>query len=521
MPSIHDNLTLGRKALDRGDYAEALQHADAALTRESSSLDALELRSRALYLLGRDAEAMQTLRDVHARLHELALQLDESSLLVEDEEEFADDFFPEFSEAGSDALETLLALRERHALDDELLALLAELAEDAERYDIAREAFEALTAAHPNDREAWEGLVHVLCHEDIDAALPVVQSAITRFPGEAIFHEFLGYLHYTRRQFHAAIIAYGRAIDLGDAHPEKYESLALSYLAIESFDSALDVVQALVGLDPNDADARHIAIEIALDCKRPEEAMPHAHQLLRLEPSHADTYRAKAWVEIVQGEWETAERTLRLGFHKAMEGEFALFELIDDLLNADEPDAAMRVAVLACELAPEHPEALAARGKVLRAMGRFTDALADFQAASALAPQDDAYQTWVGVALDNLGEYPQALRQFARVLSRNPADAWTLTNRALTLIAMESFEAAQADLVRALEIDPHDGVLYFWRACIAAQRDERADAFRDLRRALDLNEEIYPWLADEPLLTPLRRDPRFLALLDDTLGGVG
>ena len=70
---MHDNLESGYEKLTTGDYQAALALADAALTQDALSLAALQLRSRALYLLGRDEEALQTLRRVAASLHEIVL----------------------------------------------------------------------------------------------------------------------------------------------------------------------------------------------------------------------------------------------------------------------------------------------------------------------------------------------------------------------------------------------------------------------------------------------------------------
>ena len=60
-----DKVAQCRALLASGEYLAALAAVDAVLAREVDSFDALQLRSRALFLLGREDEALQTLRRVH------------------------------------------------------------------------------------------------------------------------------------------------------------------------------------------------------------------------------------------------------------------------------------------------------------------------------------------------------------------------------------------------------------------------------------------------------------------------
>lgn len=512
MSSLQKNLELGRERLGCGDYLVALTYADAALALDATSFEALQLRGRALYLLGRDTEALQTLRQAHTVLQKL-LPDGPSRNPLDALDVAEDDTLTDNPSFGSDALETLLALRERHALDEELLALLAELAEDAGRYEIAREAFHELVSRQPDNLTAWEGLVHVLCHEDLDAALETIDRALQRFPTHPLFYEFLGFIRFRRRQYRFAIIAYRQAIEHGAQHTDSLQALIECYLALGEETSALELAHLLAQHGVNDVEIHRFVLEVYLRCEQYEAALAHAHQLVRLQPSHAETYCYKAWVELAHGDWSAAERSLRLGFHKAVDGAFALFELVEILLADAEFPQALQVVELAAELAPDHPESSAARGKVLREMGDFTEALEAFRQAATLAPQDDAYQTWMGVVLDNLGEHREALCYFNHVLSRHPTDVWTLSNRGLTYLALEMAEQALTDFSRGIEIDPEDAPLYFWRACASVKLDRATAAFRDLHRAIDLSEEIYPWLEEEPLLAPLHQDARFHELV--------
>jgi tetratricopeptide (TPR) repeat protein len=501
----------GRECLARGDAAGALALADAALALDGESFDALQLRSRALYLLGREEEALQTLRRVRVAMQRTLPPAEEDApfSLPEEPAEAETEMLP----YGQDALETLLALHDRTRLEPDLLALLAELAEESGLYELARDVFEELLGLEPERLEAWEGLVHVLWHTNLDAALDAVARALDRFPTHPLFHEYLGVIHYRRRHFTQALAAYRAAINYGSDLPDNYEMLVQCYLALEDTETALAILRALTQREANDAEAHRFAIDIALECDQYDLAMQHAHQLVRLEPSHAETYSYKALVELAMRDWEAAARTLRLGFHKAVDGIFALLELTDMLIEDDALDDALRVADLACALAPDNAEAHAARGKVQKELEAFPDALEAFRQAAALAPQDDLYQTLIGAVLADLEDFPGAMRQFNYVLARHPSDLWTLAQRGVTYLLMGVPERAYADFTHGLEIDPEEADLYFWRACALVKLEDAPAALRDLRRAMDLSEEMFAWMAEEPMLDPLRDDPRFQALL--------
>ena len=509
--TFEKHLLQGRKLLHHGDYAAALTQAEAALTLDGEIFDALTLRGRALFLLARHAEALETFRLAFAALHR-----------EEDHEPTPTEWAGahELDTDGDDrveVLETLLALREQFALDTPLLSLLGEMAEQSGRFELARDTFEALVTEHPDNLNAWEGLVHVTCHDNLDAGWPVVQRALKIHPTHPLFHEFFGFLCFRRRQYQQALRAYRQAIALGADDLENQSSLVQCFLALDEPEAALDVAEEVVRKQPNEPDAYRFALDVALQCDNPDHALRFAHQLVRLEPTHSDTYLDKARVELALDDWPAAERTLALGARKAIDGQWALFDLVDTLITEGKLELALRVAQLTAGLAPDHPESYAAQGKVYREQGEFDAALTAFQQAARLAPREDAYQTWIGVVLDNMGEYQPALHVFTTVLTRHPADIWTLSNRGLTYLALKTPQSALDDLTHAIELDPEDASLFFWRGCAYVQLEEPERALEDLRRAIALDEEMLEWLDEEAMLDPLRHHPHFRLLRDPDL----
>jgi adenylate cyclase len=212
-------------------------------------------------------------------------------------------------------------------------------------------------------------------------------------------------------------------------------------------------------------------------------------------------------------------------------------------------EVADRASLRALELDPELAEAHAARGMVLLASGRLTEAGVALEKASELDPQlfdaryfhgralfqgghfaeaaemfrkatelRDDYQAayFTAQALEADGDEESAMNAYRAALSTaerhmelNPDDPRAATMRAVSLARLGRRDEAVVWGERALEIDRTDGSVLYNVACLFS-------VIRHVDRALEcLGEAIArgfgspDWLARDPDLDPLRDDPRF------------
>lgn len=114
----------------------------------------------------------------------------------------------------------------------------------------------------------------------------------------------------------------------------------------------------------------------------------------------------------------------------------------------------------AVELFPAFSAAHICRARTLYALGRYAEALAAYDrfeeigftgTGSGFAPVID--KTNRGDICRNLGRYDEALTDFDRALAFSPDDAVALRGRGLTHQALGHDEEARADLTRAAELD--------------------------------------------------------------------
>jgi tetratricopeptide (TPR) repeat protein len=101
------------------------------------------------------------------------------------------------------------------------------------------------------------------------------------------------------------------------------------------------------------------------------------------------------------------------------------------------------------------------RGAALQKLGRYSDALADYDAALALKPGYVEALGNRGIVLQKLTRFQEALSSHEQALATNPgyADAWS--NRGDTLLQLGRYDEALASYANALAIDPHHANAHF------------------------------------------------------------
>ena len=105
-------------------------------------------------------------------------------------------------------------------------------------------------------------------------------------------------------------------------------------------------------------------------------------------------------------------------------------------------------------LAPQNAALLNHRGNVLKQVGRAAEALASYDQALAIRPQYVEALNNRGVTLHDLGRFDDALASFEAALAIAPRDAEAHNNRSITLKAQKRLSEALMSLDQALAIRP-------------------------------------------------------------------
>ncbi len=114
----------------------------------------------------------------------------------------------------------------------------------------------------------------------------------------------------------------------------------------------------------------------------------------------------------------------------------------------------LRYFQAAVALRPAHAGMRHTFGQVLGRLGRWDQALVEFEEASRLVPELPVYSTDVGVALNNLQEPARAERHFRRVLEDHPTYAPCLAGLARSLFDQGQHAKAIDTVRQAVAMDP-------------------------------------------------------------------
>jgi Flp pilus assembly protein TadD len=163
----------------------------------------------------------------------------------------------------------------------------------------------------------------------------------------------------------------------------------------------------------------------------------------------------------------------------------------------------------ACSAAEPTPEATATeastadehfrRGNQHAQEGQFEDAIAEYQAALAAAPDHVSAMTNLGVAYYNTGQLEKAIAQYQAALDIAPNDADIHSNLAAAHVQVGDLDAALQEYQKAVELDPDLAQARFGLGVVYAELGEDAKAIEAFEQfqALDAGQD--------PMATDLAR----------------
>ncbi|MER5381085.1 tetratricopeptide repeat protein [Streptomyces sp. NPDC002688] len=167
-----------------------------------------------------------------------------------------------------------------------------------------------------------------------------------------------------------------------------------------------------------------------------------------------------------------------------------------ELRNSGEYERALAEYDRAVEIDPDEARVHYGRGFTHQLRGDFTAALAAFDRADELRPDTGWIIAERAETHRLAGRFEDAVADFDRAVALDPTDADSLASRAVCRHALDQFEAAGADFDRALGMDENHLWTLVRRARLHRDTDEWDKAFTDLDRAARLDPDS-AWIASE------------------------
>jgi Flp pilus assembly protein TadD len=193
-----------------------------------------------------------------------------------------------------------------------------------------------------------------------------------------------------------------------------------------------------------------------------------------------------------------------------------------------------------------------ARGAALLKEGKFEEAAAEFQKAAEAAPKSAVIQSNLAYAYDRKGRtdeavaayrkaleldpdntivrnnlanlyskqglYDDAARELEDLVQRDPANATAKANLDGVLknkAVMQERKDQISSATQGAEAKPNDPQAAYNAARVYARLGDADQALTWLTKALDLGYDQFDYLSLDPSLANLKKDPRFLKLLEE------
>ena len=326
----------------------------------------------------------------------------------------------------------------------------------AELSDIAKAATQNPTAyeQYLRGRDLFARFIfRTLSREDCDAAIAHIERAVQLDPNFALAHDGIGACFVNR-------------VFKGFGGAEDYER------AEAAFNKAL-------ALDPNICEARMLMVFVYLWRGKKEQAWQEVKRARREAPNEPVVHFVKALLHRLDGEYGRALHSF------------------DRLVRLD-PAA--------------HVVASYSRALVYMYLGQFDEVFR--QLDNANEPDNALIQTFRALALYYTGQTDAAAELMRRVVEQHPNMHGIRPFMAMFLSAQGKHEEALAQLTSDVKRNGEvDADISYSIASVYALEGLRADAFEWLERSIALGNANRPCFENDPNLTSIRSDPRFLDLM--------
>ena len=145
----------------------------------------------------------------------------------------------------------------------------------------------------------------------------------------------------------------------------------------------------------------------------------------------------------------------------------------------------------ALKLRPDNPEDLAGYGQSLSGLGRFNEAVIQFDKAVAQEPNDAAYRNALCWAVAGTGKnLDRALDECNRAIALAPGKAAPLNSRGLVELRMGRYQPAIADYTQSVAANVYQPSAYFGRGLARLATGQKEAGATDIRTARNGDADI-------------------------------
>jgi tetratricopeptide (TPR) repeat protein len=478
--SVAIHLRLATLYHARGEHDKADAHAEAALARDATNLQALHLLASVAMAAGRSEQAIELYKRIVALWPQEAQAYFSMGMLLSSLKRY--DEAEQTIRRGNAVSQTAAPtgyihlghiLAEQKAWDRAeqayrdalainpgfepaylgMAATLEAKGDTAQAIAVLRKVLQEVNKAN---REARQRLVRLLLTQKAyEPALALLREAVEESPDDVEAQLRIGLIYGELKDYVKAVEQIKLVLALRPQELRVRDHLAYLYEEMKDFDKAIAEYRTILKADERYSDAHLHLGYLLYRLKRNDEALPHFQQVIALNPKMTEAYLLLGLTLLQALRQEEAVAVFREGLQRnpgSADLHFNLGTAYDKMGRFDELVHEMEEAI---RLDPKHADALNYLGYSYAERDmRLEEGVLLIQRALAVKPQNGYYLDSLAWAYYKMGRFQEALEEMKRAIAVVPDDPVFLEHLGEIYLTQNLRGEAREAWLRSLELDP-------------------------------------------------------------------
>jgi tetratricopeptide (TPR) repeat protein len=331
-------------------------------------------------------------------------------------------------------------------------------------------------------------LGNALFSSDPSRAIPMLQSALKRYPNDFWINHQLAFFLYSSKPSRAAeAVGYFRAaVTLRPQSAGVFANLGIALARQGSLAEAESAFHEALARKPDYAEARYNLGTVLYQQGQLEKAAEAFREALRLQPKDAETHNNHGLVLFMQGHADEAIKEYKEALQLRPDNASAQNNLGNALAQRKDLAGALTAFKEAIRFRPDYAEAHYNLGTIYYQQGLWSDAAAGFRQALKVQPNYAEAQYNLGVTLAVQEQYPEAITAFRAAARLRPQDADAQTQLGAALAEQKDLGAATVLLREALQQSPNHPDAHYHLGLVLRRQGQLHGALAELRKAQEL-----------------------------------
>ncbi len=328
--------------------------------------------------------------------------------------------------------------------------------------DAAVSGYRRLLSARSRDHEVAHQLGLALWQQGrLEAALPLLESAVKQAPGEGRYWGNLGNARQSAGQLESAIEAYSEAVSLDEGRHAAWSGMGVALRGLARLTGAIAALRQAVTISGAGAAVwQNLGSALSADGQH-AAAAEALRQAAAMAPQDGETHNALGNALAAAGQRAEAQAAYRQAIQCRPDSAVFHTNLGILLARSGTAEPAMDAFEAAIARDSAYVDAYTHLGLVLRASGHVQPAVATWQRGLSIRPTPEAWLNLASALLE-LGHEAAGIQNLRNLLGLFPRDVPALLALAGALVGQGEHEQAKARYAEALALAPdHPEALHF------------------------------------------------------------